>query len=65
MELKHDTFINFNDEYSFSTLTGSCLRRYLESKGVKCIDNYDTGRNGLVITATGYKVSTNGYTLKI
>lgn len=44
-----------------STLDGSNIRTYLEKRGFKVIKNYDTGNNGLVTTAEGIQVSTNGY----
>lgn len=42
-------------------LNGKGIKEWLEKQGIKCIENYDTGRNGLVITEDGHRISTNGY----
>ena len=42
-------------------LDGKGVANWLESIGEKVLRHYDTGGNGLAITASGYKVSTNGY----
>lgn len=45
----------------FHSLNGSDVRQWLESEGYTVIKNFDTGMNGLAITACGMRVSTNGY----
>jgi hypothetical protein len=42
-------------------LKGDGMAAYLKNIGFTILKNYDTGRNGLVITEEGIKVSTNGY----
>lgn len=56
---KNGGYIN-TDGISYD-LKGDGMAAYLKSKGFTVVKNYDTGRNGLVITAEGIKVSTNGY----
>lgn len=46
-------------------LNGDGIKKWLESNGIKCIENFDTGRNGLVKTADNYLISRNGYCYKI
>jgi hypothetical protein len=45
-------------------MNGAGIRKWLEDRGVECIDNRDTGRNGLVLTKSGFFVSTNGFCRK-
>lgn len=58
-------FIPSNGETCFRSMDGSDVRAWLEKNGVKCIKHFDTGRNGLVITACGYSISTNGWVSKV
>lgn len=45
----------------FADMDGKEARRFLESFGFEVVKNYDTGYNGLAITACGIRLSTNGY----
>lgn len=56
---KNGFFIN-TDGISYD-LNGKGMAEYLMSLGFVIIKYYDTGRNGLVLTQEGIKVSTNGY----
>jgi len=49
----------------FRTLDGSDVRAFLEGLGFKVVENLDTGRNGLAVTACGLTVSTNGYVCRV
>ena len=55
------TFLPSSGETCFRTLDGSDVAAWLRKQGFEVVDNYDTGRNGLAITACGLAVSTNGY----
>ncbi len=56
----------YDDAYKLhADLDGTEARKYLESKGFKVIKNFDTGKNGLAVTACGIKLSTNGYLCKL
>lgn len=48
----------------FHSLDGSDVAKWLESIGEKVVSFHDTGRNGLAITESGYRVSTNGHVSK-
>jgi hypothetical protein len=54
-------FFPSNGETSFRTLDGSDVAAFLERNGEPCIGFFDTGRNGIALTVSGYSVSTNGY----
>ena len=46
---------------NFRSMDASDVAEWLESIGEEVVSYMDTGRNGLAITYSGYKVSTNGY----
>lgn len=50
-----------NTDGIFYDLEGKGMAEYLTTIGFKVIKYYDTGRNGVVLTQEGIKVSTNGY----
>lgn len=56
---KDGFFIN-TDGISYD-LEGKGMAQYLATLGFNIIKYYDTGRNGLVLTEEGIKISTNGY----
>ena len=49
----------------FLSLDGSDVAAWLTSNGYTVTDHHDTGRNGVAITACGYRVSTNGYVSRV
>jgi len=48
-------------ETCFRSLDGSDVANWLRAQGYSVASHRDTGRNGLAITACGFKVSTNGH----
>ena len=54
-------FLPAEGETCFATLDGSDVATWLTNQGYRVIAHHDTGRNGIVITEDGYRVSTNGY----
>ena len=61
---KVGSFIDTDGIENFNALDGSGVAAWLKSQGYTVVKHYDTGRNGIAITADGYKVSTNGYVSK-
>lgn len=57
-------FIADHNYQCFVDLNGTKGRRYLESKGFEVVRNFDTCRNGIVITTCGSHLFTNGYIYK-
>jgi len=45
----------------YSDLDGAAMAKWVAEQGYTVIHNYDTGRCGLVITACGLNISTNGH----
>lgn len=58
-------FLPADGETCFHTLDGSDVANWLRSIGEQVVDNHDTGRCGIAITVSGYRVSTNGYVHKL
>lgn len=54
-------FLPSSGETDFRTLDGSDVAAWLRKNGYEVVRHYDTGRNGLAITACGLAVSTNGH----
>jgi hypothetical protein len=50
-----------NTDGIISDLDGKGTSDYLRTLGFKIIKYYDTGKNGIVLTEDGIKVSTNGF----
>jgi hypothetical protein len=60
-----NAYLPSRGETCFRTLDGSDVAAWLRANGYEVIRNYDTGRNGLAITACGLSVSTNGYVSRV
>jgi hypothetical protein len=60
-----NAYLPSSGETAFRTLDGSDVAAWLRANGYEVIRNYDTGRNGLAITACGLAVSTNGHVSRI
>jgi len=57
-------FLPCEGETCFKSMDGSDVAIWLEKNGEPVLRFFDTGRNGLALTKSGYAVSTNGYVYK-
>ncbi len=60
-----DAFLPNEISATFNTLNGSCVAKWLESRGYEVKSYTDTGNNGLAITTNGFAVSTNGFVYRV
>jgi hypothetical protein len=58
-------YLTSSGETDFRSLDGADVAAWLRANGYEVIRHYDTGRNGLAITACGLAVSTNGHVSRI
>lgn len=60
----NNPWLPMSGETAFRSLDGSDVAAWLAKNGYTVVKHYDTGRNGLAITACGFQVSTNGHVSK-
>ncbi len=61
----HGSFLPSSGETCFRTMDGSDVATFLTRLGFDVVENYDTGRNGLAVTACGIRCSTNGHISRV
>ena len=65
LKLVAGTFLPSEGDTCFRSLDGEDIAEYLIKHGYLVIRHFDTGSNGLAITACGFAVSSNGWISKV